>query len=122
VQSLFWLFAVRAGWALLLVAATISGLLNSGWRRCRLCLGCRDHLYLGSPNTAGDVLFHCMRLLSHRTYTLYLRTEARTNPRHMSLVTCSSIELVVSIDQAFNWSWLDHRFGQQLPTEITSSM
>ena len=68
------------------------------------------------------MLFHCMRLLSHRTYTLYLRTEVRTNPRHMSLVMCSSIELVVSIYQALNWSWLDHRFGQQLPTEITSSM
>jgi len=122
VRAPLWCLALRACGALLVVAETVHGLFCPIWRRWRLSMGCCDRLCFGSPSVARDVLVDCMHLLSHGTYALYVRTAARTIPRHMSPVMCFSIVLIVSIGQALNWSGLDHRFSQLLPTENTSSI
>jgi len=120
VPAPLWFLVLRACGALLVVAGTVHGLFNPCWRRWRLSMGFWDRSCFGSPSVVRGVLVHCMHLLSQGTYALYLRTAARTNQRHMSPVTCSSLELIVSIGQAFKWSGLDHRFSRQLPTEKIS--
>jgi len=121
VPAPLWLLIVRACGALLVVAATVHDIFNPCWRRWRLSMGC-DSLCFGRPSVARDVFVRCMHLLSDGTYELYLCTAARTNPRHLCPVTCSSVELIVSIGQAINWSGLDNRFSQLLPTSNTSSI